>query len=32
MKNLCIYEISMAAMALSMKKPINPILGETYQG
>jgi len=22
----------MAALALSMKKPLNPILGETYQG
>lgn len=32
MKNLAIFEISINALALSTKKPFNPILGETYQG
>lgn len=32
MKSIAIFEISMAGLALSTKKPFNPILGETFQG
>ena len=32
MKNIAVFEISMTALALSTRKPFNPILGETYQG
>ncbi|MCB0369403.1 MAG: hypothetical protein KDD45_08120 [Bdellovibrionales bacterium] len=32
MKKIILFEISVNALALSTKKPFNPILGETYQG
>ena len=31
-KKLDIFEISLNALALSVRKPFNPIVGETYQG
>ena len=32
MKQLIIFHISMNILALSVQKPFNPILGETFQG
>ena len=32
LKQFIIFEISINALALSVRKPFNPILGETYQG
>lgn len=32
MKKLAIFDISINTLSLSVKKPFNPIVGETYQG